>query len=180
MNKIEIINRLVECDKNIEAENNENKKFSCYICGGAALALCYNGARLTRDIDVLKHTATEVRGISSIFEKNDINCDASAYFDYFPSGFAGRAKKLDLDTKCVDYYVLSLEDIVISKLCTSGRDKDFEDIENEDIASEIDWDKLSELADSMKSTMISSLSYDNFRYNYEEYVRNWKGLGYDS
>jgi NADH:ubiquinone oxidoreductase subunit E len=47
------------------------------------------------------------------------------------------------------------------------------DIQNENVINSLDWKLLQELADELKLTMISSVSYNSFYSNYKEYVRRF-------
>lgn len=108
-----------------------------------------------------------------MFDK-EMNRDVQAYFDKFPSGFAKRATKLNLETKSVDFYVLSIEDLVISKLCTTRFSQDVTDIENAFVLSKIDWNKLDDLAKTMEYIMISHFAYENFLYQYNSFVERFR------
>ena len=56
--------------------------------------------------------------------------NVNAYRINFPENYLERIVKVNIPTKKVNFYTLSLEDLVVSKLCAM-RGKDIEDIENE-------------------------------------------------
>ena len=177
MDKKDIVKNLQKLDKSLS--QTVSSPVSIYIAGGSAFALLGCDNRTTRDIDVLKHTAMEVRGITQMFKESFVNCDVAAYFDNFPVGFASRASKVDIGTSSLNVFVLSKEDLVVSKLCTTRFEQDVEDVENPLIYENLDWTLLDKLADSMKYSMISSLAYDNFKFNYDSYCDKYREMGRD-
>ena len=168
MNIIEIKDRLLRLDEEAELTFSEAHEFKCYIVGGGALILLGYIVRGTHDLDVLEVIPNK---LSTLFMKYDMNTNAMTYYDYFPQGFEDRAILLDLPTNKIKYYTLSLEDLVISKLCTTRGEQDVIDVNTDAVINNINWEILSFLADSMKSTMMSLSAYENFQYNYSEYVR---------
>jgi hypothetical protein len=166
----EMKERLLRLDEDADLLFPEDINFICYIVGGGALILMGYIARATHDIDILETIPNELK---NLYAKYDMNNLVSAYSDNFPQGYEKRAIKLDLPTKRITYYTLSLEDLVISKLCTTRYSQDIVDIENENVINSLDWKLLQELADELKLTMISSVSYNSFYSNYKEYVRRF-------
>jgi hypothetical protein len=76
----------------------------------------------------------------------------------------------------IDFFVLSLEDIVVAKLC-AARQEDKEDIVSIDVLKNIDWELLEHLAtddDELKAASLNERSYKDFLYDYSEYVRRYK------
>lgn len=102
-----------------------------------------------------------------------MNTNVSAYIGCFADGFAERAIKLELNTHTVDFYTLSLEDLVVSKIA-SGRTKDMKDIQSRIVLNNIDWEKLDELIDLTSEGMISDFSRRELIDLYEEYRREFK------
>ncbi len=168
MNLIEIKERLLRLDEDAELTFSDAHEFKCYIVGGGALILLGYIVRGTHDLDVLEVTPNK---LAILFTKYDMNTNAMTYYDYFPQGFEDRAILVDLPTNKIKYYTLSLEDLVISKLCTTRGEQDIIDVNAEAVINNVDWEKLSSLAASMKSTMMSLSAYESFRNNYTEYVR---------
>lgn len=167
----EIKQRLLRLDEDAELTFSDAHEFKCYIVGSGALILLGFIVRGTHDVDILETTPNE---LTTLFNKYDINTSVTSYYDFFPQGYENRAILLDLPTNKIKYYILSLEDLVISKLCTTRGKQDIVDINTDTITKNINWDILSSLADSMKPTMMSSTAYDNFRFNYSEYIRRHK------
>lgn len=171
MNIDEIKDRLIRLDEDAELTFSENHEFKCYIVGGGALILMGYIVRATHDLDILEVTPKQ---LSSLFNKYDMNTAVVSYYDFFPQGFEDRAVKIDLPTRKIKYYTLSLEDLVISKLCTTRGEQDILDINNELVVNNINWDILNKLADTMKNTIMSSPQIEMFQYNYNDYVRRNK------
>ena len=174
MNTEEIKDRLIRLDEDAELTFGEEINFKCYIVGGGALILMGYIIRATHDLDVLEIVPKQLK---PLFEKYDMNTDVMSYYDCFPQNFEKRANYIDLPTNKIQFYTLSLEDLVISKLCTTRGGQDITDINSQKIISSIDWEVLARLAESMKYSMLSSVGYDNFIFNYNEYVRRNKVWG---
>lgn len=171
MNVDEIRERLEMMDMEAALLFDDNVDFECYIVGGGAFILMGYAIRSTHDIDILEVVP---KSLKKLFEKYDVvNDNVIAYSDNFPDGYKERAIRI-MDTRKIKYYTLSLEDLVISKLCTTRGVQDLDDIENESVYKNIDWNILHKLAISLKSTMLSSEAYNNFLYNYKDYVRRFK------
>ena len=155
-----------------------NTKMKCYIVGGSAFMLWDMEGRVTRDIDVIDLQYDYLRVnrevVSRAMYKHYINKDVLAYYDKFPVGFEDRAKKLDIDSRCIDFYVLSLEDLVISKLCTTRYEQDVLDIQSIAVLKNLDWNLLDKLAKTMESSMISSQAFFEFTYHYKKYIEEYK------
>ena len=109
-----------------------------------------------------------------LLERYDINAQVTAYINNFPYNYEDRLHKLDIESRKIDFYTTSLEDIVIAKLC-SYRDTDRQDVISPEVIKALDWDLLEKLAtdeDELKAN-ISDRGYSEFLYNYEEYVRRY-------
>lgn len=173
MNKENLVNTLLAFDEEVYLRfgtNNIIKKYECYIVGGGAMILLNLIPRVTYDIDVIRCTGNE---IIDIMKHYDININASAHIDCFPDGYTSRAIKIDLKTKMIDFYVLSLEDIVVSKLA-SGRAKDFEDIHQNSVLDNLNWNKLDKLIELTIEGMISNYNARELSDFYKEYKRECK------
>ena len=167
----DIIERLLRLDEDVELSFPEDIEFKCYIVGGGALMIMGYVLRATHDIDVLEVIPGSLR---KLFLKYDMNCDVAAYSDNFSLGYEERAKRIDIKTYRIQFYTLSLEDLVISKLCTTRNEQDKTDIEAEKVIKEINCNELERLAGTMKSSMLSSINYENFYYNYRNYVERFR------
>lgn len=170
--------RLLRVDEDIDLLLDNEIKINCYIVGGSALLINDYVSRITNDIDVLEVEIDSSEDISSIltglFKNYQINTSVKAYGDNFPSDYKNRVNEIDLDTKRIKFYTLSLEDLVVSKLCTNGREKDWKDILSENVKKNIDWIKLNELVLNLKKEMFSSSSKERLENNYKEYIERCK------
>lgn len=167
----EILERLLLLDEEAELVFPEDISFSCYIVGGGALLLMGYISRSTHDIDILETVPNQ---LNKLFCKYDINSNVSAYYMNFPVDFEIRAQKININTNKVTFYTLSLEDLVISKLCTTRYSQDIDDIENEKVINSINWETLDKLAHQMEYTILSTLDYENFICNYKSYVGRFR------
>ena len=127
--------------------------------------------RQTVDIDVV---GTVYHELSPLMEKYDINSRINAFSDCLPYNYEDRLVKLELGTKRIYYYILSLEDLVVLKLF-SPREKDRADITSESVLSKIDWHKLDQIVTNGElDNWFDRRKYDLFLEKYNEYVREYK------
>lgn len=172
MNRDKLCQNLLNFDRDayLEFGNNNNIKYECYIVGGGAMLLLNLIPRATQDIDVLRITGSNLVDLMKYY---DMNMNVSAHIDCFPDGYSDRAIKLNLNTKIVDFYVLSVEDIVVSKLA-SGREKDIEDIHRDSVINMINWNKLDELVELAIEGMLSDYRAKELADFYDDYKRECK------
>ena len=170
MNKEDLINRLLSLDFDASLKYDKTKgKINCFIVGGGALILMGYIPRATHDIDIINKMPKE---ITPLMSKYDMNINAISYYDHFADDFYSRAIKLDLNTEIIDYYTLSLEDLVVSKLA-SGRLTDEQDINQPSVVNNINWDKLDELVNLTIEGMISDFRANELKYFYNEYRKKY-------
>lgn len=167
----ELVTRLERLDEDASLLYDDNNRFRLVIVGGGALILLETIDRATLDIDALSVS----RELMPLLERYDINAQVAAYINNFPYNYEDRLHKLDIESRKIDFYTASLEDIVIAKLC-SYRDTDRQDVINPEVIKALDWDLLEKLAtdeDELKAN-ISDRGYSEFIYNYDEYVRRYR------
>lgn len=172
MLKQDMIERLLRLDEEADLLFDGEEHFRLVIVGGGALILMECLSRATHDIDAL-NASGKIRGL---LDKYDINCDVQTYINNFPYNYEDRLIKLDIASRKIDYFTVSLEDIVIAKLF-SYRDSDIADVESETVLKRLDWVKLQALIeneDEIKRNALNERCYQDFRYNYENYVRRCK------
>ena len=99
--------------------------------------------------------------------------NVKAYLTNFPEDYLTRLIPVELDTKKVKFYTVSTEDLVVSKLC-SGRDKDSEDIEREEVTKHLDWELLDRLIDDVCDGMLTEYDENILRTRYEDYKGRFK------
>jgi hypothetical protein len=168
--KTELMERLKRLDEDADLLYGATPgRFVCVIVGGGALILMDYITRATMDIDVIQHSPQ----LNEIFNKYDFNCMVQAYICNFPYNFDDRFVKVDIETKKIDFYTASLEDIVIAKLC-SCRDTDVYDIEQSSVLQNIDWERLDQLAEEERLSALNDYNYKDFKTRYQEYIERFR------
>ena len=99
--------------------------------------------------------------------------NVSAYLINFPEDYLDRIIAIDIPTTKVKFYTVSLEDLVVSKLC-SLREKDIEDIRNELVYKSLNWELLSKLVDDVCYGMLNDYDADILKENYKAYEEEFK------
>jgi hypothetical protein len=166
----DIKERLLRLDEDASLLLNDENKYRCFIVGGGALVLMGYISRATHDIDVINHVP---RDLISLMEKYDISTNVSAHIDCFPDDYDYRATKIDIKTQKIDFYTLSLEDLVISKLSAS-RDKDIHDITENAVLQALNWSLLDKLAKDIRQSLLSDREIDEFNGHYRDFVGRYK------
>ena len=101
------------------------------------------------------------------------------YVNNFPYNYEDRLVPLPIQGRRIDFFTASLEDIVVAKLY-SDRDTDRQDVISPEVLAMLDWDKLEHLAtdeDEAKASALNDRSYQQFRANYDEYVKRYRPCG---
>ena len=171
----ELVSRIQRLDEEVDLALPTGRRFHLVIVGGSALILLEVLSRATLDIDALD-ASKEIR---TFLEKYDINCRVMTYINNFPYNYEDRLVPLCIPSKRIDFYTASLEDIVIAKLY-SDRDTDRQDIISPEVLTMIDWGRLEHLAsdeDEAKASALNDSSYQDFRANYNEYVKRYRPCG---
>ena len=148
------------------------ERFRLVIVGGSALILLEVISRSTHDIDVI-NASREIRGL---LEGYDINGNVQTYINNFPYNYEDRLKPVLIHGKKIDFFTASLEDIVIAKLF-SYRVTDWQDIITDSVVQALDWELLDRIVRSDEEVRMNALNernYQDFLYNYEEYVRRYR------
>ena len=169
MNKKEILNRLLQVDKDMALIDPTEDQYMCVIVGGSALVILEKIVRSTHDIDSIN--ASEE--IQDLLEMYNINMNVRAYLVNFPDSYLNRIVKVDIPTKKVVFYTTSLEDLVISKLA-SDRQKDKQDIENERIYKDLNWDLMDELIEEVCEGLLTDRDCRTLRDAYRDYKERFQ------
>jgi hypothetical protein len=164
-----IIERLKQVDKDMALLDNSLDVYSCVIVGGSALVLMNKIYRSTHDIDSI-NASDEIK---PLLEMYNINMNVNAYLMNFPDNYLDRIVKVDIPTAKVNFYTVSLEDLVVSKLC-SMREKDVEDIENERVYKDLNWALLDKLIDEVCYGMLNDYDVNVLKENYKIYKERFK------
>lgn len=173
LSRNDLVQRLQDFDEEIYLLYGENFHFDIVIVGGGALLLMNLTDRVTHDIDVISSVPDKLQKYMAAY---DINTRVAAYSFNFPFNYPDRKKKLDLTGKCLDFYTVSLEDIVISKLYAC-RDSDMLDITAPAVLKDINWDLLHKLAtaeDEAKASALNERNYLEFKARFDEYEGRYR------
>ena len=168
----DLLDRLNRLDEDASLMFDGNERFHLVIVGGSALILHERILRATHDVDAISAS----REILELIEKYDINCRVQIYINNFPYNYEDRLVPLDVGGRKIDFFMASLEDIVISKLY-SIRPADIRDVEDEKVIEAIDWQLLEKLAVEENETRASALNarcYADFKACYDDYVRRFR------
>lgn len=164
MGEQDLRKRLVEFDRAVSLLH-PGRFFRLVFVGGGAMVLLGCLARATDDLDVLRFP----QELLPLMEKYDLSPRvAAAYEDQFAYNVDDRLVPLDVETKVVECYSASLEDIVASKLYSS-RPLDAADVRRPEVVSAIDWNRLGEVVEDMKGSMLVERRYREFLHNYETF-----------
>lgn len=150
----------------------KQESFELYIAGGSGLALLNVIDRGTHDIDAIYASID----ILDLLEKYDINCRIQTYEDLFPYNYQNRLQRLDIPFRKMKYYVVSLEDIIISKLF-AARNTDIQDITNPGVLSSINRERLKNIVtdpDEIMPDFPNEHRYAFFMQNYKDYIEEYK------
>ena len=168
-NREEIIEKLIQLDKDVALMDTTEDIYSCVIVGGSALVLMNKIYRSTHDIDSIDAS----RAIRPLLELYNINMNVNAFLLNFPDDFRKRVQPVDIPTEKVKFYTASPEDLVVSKLC-SMRDKDVEDIENELVYGSLDWELMDELVEDVCYGMLNDYDVNALRERYADYKERFR------
>ena len=175
MMKEDLLERLRRLDEDADLLFDDDREFEMIVVGGSALILLDSISRATHDIDALNVP----RELVDLLDKYDINTQAETYINNFPYNFETRLVPIQLETRKINFYTASLEDIVIAKLC-SPRDTDKSDLEQKTVLRALNWDLLEHLAtseDELLASILNDWRYADFKANYDDYVRRCRTCG---
>ena len=168
MDKKELVERLISLDKEVSMVIPNAERITMTIVGGGALILQGYLNRVTMDIDLID---IYYPVLAPILDKYDVNYRSNAFSDNLAENYLDRLVKVDLNTKIIDYYVLSLEDLVIMKLF-STRAKDWKDIREKEVTDHVNWDLLKQIVTSGEAdNTFNTRVYKEFLERYEDYLK---------
>lgn len=140
MNRKELLGKLLKADEEISMMFEPSHKVDVVIGGGSVLIIRNLISRQTPDIDTIGFYSE----LENVFNKYDMNSRMNAFSDCLPENYENRLEKIELPTKAINYYMLSLEDLVLMKLF-SHRGKDLNDISDAKVLATIDWSLLDKI-----------------------------------
>jgi hypothetical protein len=165
MGERELRSRLLEFDRAVGLLY-PGRRFRLVLVGGGALVLLGCLLRATDDLDALRAPSE----LLPLMEKYDLSARVAAYADQFAYHLEDRLVPLDLETKSVDCYAASLEDIVASKLY-SDRPTDATDIRRPEMLAALNWDRLDEVVTDMEGSRLVDRRHRQMLANYDAYRR---------
>ena len=145
-------------------------KYSAYIVGGAAIILHGLDEKKTADIDIVEASSV-ITSFLHTYGNGIINNKAEACLSDFPYDFPDRARLLKIGTKAIDFYVISIEDVIIAKLATP-RTKDRVDIRRNDVIKNVDWDLLDILVKEHAKYALNETRASILRAQYKAYTKD--------
>lgn len=168
--KDELFERLRKFDEEyfLDAfQKDDKERLIIVIVGSACLILNNINIPATQDIDIIKNSK-KIDGY--LFEKYDMNTRAKGLENFLPYNYEDRLIKFNFDTKIVDYYFLSLEDIVVAKI-VAAREKDDDHLKADDIAKNIHWPTLKKCMEEVKLSLLNENDYFWMVNRYNDFVR---------
>jgi len=169
LSKEELLERLKLLDTDASLLFYDESKYHVFIAGGGALILMDYTSRATSDIDVIDAT----KALHELFGKYQMNTHVAAHINSFLFNYEDRVRLFWSGEK-VDFYTVSLEDVVVAKLC-ADRPSDWDDLEV--VAKYVDWEKLEVLVtdeDELRTIKMSERRHSDFHHAYERYVKEFK------
>lgn len=149
-NTSEQYNTLVLLD-NVLAKHSIRVRPEFHILGGTALLFHGVSAVVTIDIDTANRLTDEVKAVVEPFISDNASEVATLAKNYKQRLVAYKPEIF----KNIDVYILSLEDIVITKL-GAGRHKDIEDLTKTDLLKKCDYSKLFNIINTEFATQDAS------------------------
>ena len=171
MDREDVLKRLKHLDMAAFLQIKDNKRYQCIIVGGGALILLGLSNRVTYDIDVLKSNIP--KELFDVMDALDINTNVMAYNSNFAEDYILRAKPVEIETEKIDFYTVSLEDLIISKIA-AFREKDIYDIMNIEVMKRVDYTVLEKLAEEIKYGMLNDYDVRMFEYGYSDFIKRAK------
>lgn len=128
-----------------------NAKIKLNLIGGTALLFHRIVGISTVDIDVANKLKEDVKEVCEPFISDEASYVATLAKNYEQRLVPYHADEFD----CLDVYLLSIEDLIISKL-GAGRFKDFEDLTKTDAREHCDFAKLMQIINTELPTKVAS------------------------
>lgn len=137
------------------------------IVGSSCLLLNEINIPATEDIDIVRMD----RYVDpSILYKYDMNTRAAGIENYLPYNYRDRMIKFNMETKIVDFYYLSLEEVIVAKI-VAAREKDDDHLKAKNIAEKIHWPTLKICMEEIKLSLLNEKDYSWMVNRYNEFVR---------
>ena len=169
MNKKDIYDNLLKLDEEICDRYGDDFKIEIVVVGGSGFLLGSYISRSTLDIDLYGLVYID----TSILEKYNMNTNVNAFSMMEPYNYRDRLVKIDdIQTKVINYYRFSLEDLVVMKL-SSTRGKDYDDITEDKIVSSLNWDLLEKIVYEECDNSFNEKPYKELIERFEKYKKEF-------
>lgn len=169
--KNELLERLHRFDNELYLYALENNiidiRLRLEIVGSACLILNEINIPATEDIDIVRMDRYVDK---SILDKYDMNTRAAGIENYLPYYYRDRLVKFNIETHIVDYYFLSLEDVVVAKI-VAARQKDDDHLKAKNISEKIHWVTLKQCMEEIKLSLLNENDYKWMVNRYNDFVR---------
>jgi len=164
----ELWTKLDELDADLSASHGYDYRFEMTIVGSGALLLLgiLSPERATTDIDVLEAS----QEVAQFLDRYEMNMDVHTFFYEFPDSWASRKMKLDFEGAVLDVFILSLEDLAISKL-RAYRRQDQADLVDIATSGSLDWELLDRIIQNPLEVQASMEpdEWQSFIFHYEAF-----------
>ena len=174
MDKDRLVNTLLAIDEELSLTIATKVRPKIVIVGGAAFFLHdITERRTTHDIDIL-HADSAAREILSHYP--NVNGAVVAYEDHLPYNFEDRLIPLNLDTKAIEFFTPSIEDLIVMKLYAE-RPHDIQDIDEAARRDQVNWGLLENLVydpDEARGSALVPRRYDEMVGAFERFRERWQ------
>lgn len=102
-----------------------------------------------------------------------MNMNVAAYSLNFPEDYLSRLQPVPIDSRKIRFFTLSVEDLVVSKLCAL-REKDYEDICTPEIYQSLNWELLDALIEEVSYGMLTDFDVVQLQTNYTAYKERFQ------
>lgn len=164
-----ILQSLIDLDEEVFLTFGNKRNIECIIVGSSVLIIDNLISRMTSDIDSLFIS----ENLENIYVKYGLNTRVVSHSDSFSPSYRDRMTVLEIDTKVMKYYVLSLEDIVVSKVSAS-RPQDIEDIINPLVINKLNWDSLENIYQEVFENALNDRIRSELKSSYNNYISKYK------
>lgn len=168
----DLLERCLKLDRVLFFQANQkgvsiNRKINIVIAGSSSLILNKVNIMATIDIDILRISDWLDK---ELLEQFDMNTRVQCTEDCLPYNWEDRIKPLELNTKVIQYHLLSIEDAVCSKIA-AYREKDKNHLAVKNLANQINWIRLKQCAQEMELSALNQRSFQWFVHRYNQFVK---------
>lgn len=168
----DLLERCLKLDRVLFFQANQkgvsiNRKINIVIAGSSSLILNKVNIIATIDIDILRISDWLDK---ELLEQFDMNTRVQCTEDCLPYYWEDRIKPLELNTKVIQYHLLSIEDAVCSKIA-AYREKDKNHLAVKNLANQINWIRLKQCAQEMELSALNQRNFQWFVHRYNQFVK---------